>query len=175
MTTPPSGLIATLIAKLDWLSGVGARALRWIAVVSGIVAVAFWLMVARSWDELGVLVLLVSVVPAATLWWYARALAAAVDRTKIEIGVRDLVTKTGGAVGGVTAASKGRFGLIRAGWKALRSVRELRDDIDRLGFDLAAWLTVANPGSLLVAGLAVVAAAAVAAFGVVGIMAKLIL
>ena len=168
-----SGLVATVLGKLDWLSSVGANAVRAVAIVDGVAAVAFYAVVGRTWGLLGVVIAAVAAIPAALLWWFARALDAAVDRTKIELSVNDLLSKTGDSVGEVLSARRQRFGLIRAGWRAVARVRELRADIERLGLDLSAWATVSNPGSLFVAGLSVLASGAVVVTAGLAIVLKL--
>ena len=176
MTVPESSdFIASLVGRLDWLSGIGANAVRAVAVVDVVAVILFWVVVARTWGVGGVVLVIVALVPAAYLWWYARALDAAVRRTRIELGVRDLLTQTRRSLGEVVEARRLRFGLIRAGWRAVRSVRELRAEVERLGFDLAAWATVANPATLFAAGVAVAACAAVTTLAGIGILAKLIL
>jgi hypothetical protein len=175
MTTPESSnFVASLVGRLDWLSSVGANAVRAVAVVDVVAVILFWVIVARNWGVGGAVLAIVALVPAAYLWWYARALDAAVRRTRIELGVRDLLTQTRRSLGEVMEARRLRFGLIRAGWAAIRSVRELRAEVERLGFDLAAWATVANPATLFASGVAVAACAAITILSAVGIAVGLV-
>ena len=169
-----SGLVTTVLGKLDWLSSVGANAVRAVAVVDVVAVAAFWVVVGRSWGFAGVVLALIALIPGVWLWWFARALDAAVDRTKIELSINDLVSKTGASVTDVLAARRGRFGLMRAGWRAVTRVRALREDIDRLGLDVAAWATVANPASLLAAGISVLASGVAASLATLAIGLKLV-
>jgi hypothetical protein len=170
-----SSLVGSLLGRLDWLSNIGANALRAVVLVQVVAVVAFWAVVARSWDLGGIVAVALALIPAALLWWYARALDRAVSRTRIELSVTELIAKTAASLGEVAEARRLRFGLIRAGWRALTSVRELRDDLDRLGLDLAAWATVANPGSLFVAAVSIAACGALTTLAALGIALKLLL
>ncbi|MDJ0959720.1 MAG: hypothetical protein QNJ88_03610 [Acidimicrobiia bacterium] len=176
MTTPGSSdFVAALIGRLDWLSGIGANAVRAVAVVDVVAVAAFWVIVGRTWGVAGAVLAFIAVLPAAYLWWYASALDAAVRRTRIELGVRELLTQTQRSLGEVMEARRLRFGLIRAGWQAIRSVRELRAEVERLGFDLAAWATVANPGTLAAAGISVAVCAGVTVLSALAIVLAIIL
>ncbi len=175
MTAPESSdFVASLIGRLDWLTGIGANAVRAVAVVDVVAVAVFWVVVARTWDVVGAAVAVVAVLPAVYLWWYARALDGAVRRTRIELGVRELLTQTQRSLGEVMEARRLRFGLIRAGWRAVRSVRELHSEVERLGFDLAAWAKVANPGALFASGAAIVACGALTVLSGVAIVLALV-
>lgn len=169
------GLVAALLAKLEWLSRVGANALRTVAVATGVTVVVFWLLVAAPWGGWGAALAVAAALPAAYLWWFARALDAAVTKTRIELGIRELITRTKESVGQVMEARRLRFGIVRAGLRALQSARELRGELDQLGLDIAAWATVANPGALFVAGVSVAASGGIVALASIGIVLQLVL
>ncbi len=174
MTSRPSDLVAAVLGRLDWLSNIGANALRAVVIVLAAAIVAFWIVVANSWGAAGFVIAAVALVPGVVLWWYARALSRAVDRAKIELSVNELIEKTASSVGEAMEARRLRFGLIRAGWRAVTRVRELRDDLERLGVDLAAWAIVGNPGTLLAAGISVLASGALTIVFGLGIVLKLV-
>ena len=162
-----SAHLTTLLDRLDWVSGIGAAALRVAAVVGSAAAVACFVVFARHWGGFGILLLILGFLPAAALWFYARSLDGAVDAAKLELAIGDLAGKAIERVGDVQTDLKtaGRMKFVRAGWTALRSVRELREEVATFGVDLAAWTAVASPLMLTVVGFSLL--------GVVGLLLAL--
>jgi hypothetical protein len=167
-------VIGTVFRRLDLLSRVGARALRAVAVVDVVVVAVFWVVVGRTWGGIGAGLVVVALLPAGWLWWYARSLDAAVDAAKIELGVRHLLEKTGRSVSEVMESRRHRYAFLRAGWRAVRAARELRADLDQLGVDVAAFATITNPGALLLTGGAVGASGALGVVAALAIVLKLV-
>lgn len=174
MTFPGADHLAALIERLDWLSRIGARALRITAAAGAVAAVGCWLLIARGWGIIGVLLLIVAFTPAIVLWSYARALDAAVDATKLELSIDEIAGKAVDRVGEVRATLQGgRLRYLHAAWATLTSVRELRADISQFGIDLAAWAAVANPVMLAAVGLSLIAVGGL--FGLLAIAALVVL
>ena len=148
-----SGTLNATVARLDWISGVGARAVRAAAVVAVGGALGCWVLVYPGLGGARPLVFALSLAPAALLWYYARALDAAVTAVRVQDAFRDLVDKTTSQAGQVKASLQtGRFRLLRGMFRALRAAREVRSDLDALGVDLTNWMIVSNPVWLLVTG-----------------------
>jgi hypothetical protein len=97
-------------------------------------------------------------VPTAVLWFYAGAVRAAVDATRIQAsfsGIRDRAAQQAGDV--IGAWGSGGFGRLLGAFRAVRAVREIRRELDGFGIDIGNWAIVANPLSLLAVALSVVA------------------
>jgi hypothetical protein len=160
-----SGTVNAAVARLDWISGVGARAVRGAAVVAVVGALGSWVLIYPGLDGVRPLVFALSLAPAALLWYYARALDAAVTAVRVQDVFRDLVDKTTSQAERVKASLQtGRFRVLRGAFRAVRAARALRSDLDTLGVDVANWLIVGNPIWL-------VATAVAAATGVLLVMA----
>ena len=170
-----SDALRGLVARLDWLSTTGANALRAVGAVVAVSLVLLWLVVTRSWGVVGAFPLLVLLIPAMYLWWFALALDRAVDRTRIEVGVRELVDRARRSVGEVYEARRLRFGLVRVGWRAVQAIRDLRSDLDDLGIDLASWAVVANPGALMAAGISILASVAITVLSLLTVIVALLI
>jgi hypothetical protein len=150
-----SGTLNAAVARLDWISGVGARAVRAAAVVAVGGALGCWALVYPGLGGVRPLVFALSLAPAALLWYYARALDAAVTAVRVQDAFRDLVDKTASQAGQVKASLQtGRFRLVRGVFRALRAARALRSDLDTLGVDLANWMIVSNPIWLVITAVA---------------------
>lgn len=160
VTQQPSGvtLSATVnaaVARLDWISGMGARAVRGVAAVAVLGALGCWALVYPGLGGVRPLVFALTLAPAAVLWHFARALDTAVTAVRVQDVFRGLVDKTASQAAHVKASLQtGRFRVLRGMFRALRAVRELRSDLDALGVDLTNWMIVSNPVWLLVTAVA---------------------
>lgn len=150
-----SGTVNAAVARLDWISGVGARAVRGVAIVAAGGALGCWAFVYPGLGGVRPFVCALTLAPAALLWYYARALDAAVTAVRVQDAFRVLVDKTTSQAAQVKLSLQtGRFRLLRGVFRALRAARELRSDLDTLGVDLANWMIVSNPIWLFVTAVA---------------------
>ncbi len=150
-----SGALNAAMARLDWISGVGARAVRGVALVAAAGALGCWVFVYPGFGGVRPLLFALSLAPAALLWYYARALDAAVTAVRVQDAFRGLVDKTTTHAAQVKLSLRsGRFRLLRGAFRALRAAREVRSELDTLGVDVANWMIVSNPIWLVVTAVA---------------------
>lgn len=172
---PFSEPINALLARVDWVSSVGARTTRALAVAAWIGAAGCWLTLFRAWGGAGWVLTVIALAPGVVLWSYARALDEAVDATRVEVALATAIDGAGSSLAGIGQAfGNGRFRLIRGGFRTLQAVRDIRTDVNNLGIDILNWAKIASPLFLVAAGLSVLAAAALVAIAVVAGLLRLV-
>ena len=175
MTSGPSSAIEAVISRVDWISDRGALVMRVGAVFAWLGAVAATVIAFSRIGGIGWIIGLISLIPGWLLWRYGKNLADAFDGAKIR-----------GQLGEVAGMAKGRLGevvdgiqdtrrqFVRGGFKVLRTVRSIRTDLDDFGIDISGIVQVANPGTLAMTGVSLLAALALWFVAAIGLLLRFI-
>lgn len=114
--------------------------------------------------------------PGRLLWRYADRLANALDVERIrgQLGsAADLAkSRLGEVVEGVAAS---RRQPIRGGFRVLKLVRGLRDDLGEFGIDIAGIAEISNPGSVIMAAFSLASGIALWFAAALGVLIRVIL